>query len=37
VSYPREDIVAPNFEAALELVLNDLKTSLENPTAKKAK
>jgi len=35
VSYPREDIVAPSFEAALEIVMNDLKTSLENPTVKK--
>jgi len=28
VSYPREDIVAPSIEAALEIVINDLKASL---------
>ena len=33
----KEDIVAPSIEAALELVMNDLKTSLENPTEQKAK
>ena len=37
VSYPREDIVAPSIEAALEIVMNDLKISLEHSTSEKVK
>ena len=37
VSYPREDIVAPSIEAAFEIVMNDLKTSLEHSASEKAK
>jgi len=29
-SYPREDVVAPSIEAAFEIVLSDLKASLEH-------
>ena len=37
LSYPQEDIVAPSIEAAFEIVMTDLKASLENPVAKKTK
>jgi hypothetical protein len=36
VAYPREDIVASNIDAALEIVLNDLKAFLEHVTAERA-
>lgn len=35
--YPAEDIVAQSVDAALEIVLGDLKESLEHATAKRAK
>ncbi|MBC7910284.1 MAG: hypothetical protein H7Y30_07275 [Pyrinomonadaceae bacterium] len=37
IPYPLEDIVAPNIDAALEIVLNDLKGFLEHSTLEKAK
>ena len=37
IPYPLEDIVAPNIDAALEIVLNDLKRFLEHSTLEKAK
>jgi len=36
VAYPREDIIASNIDAALEIVLNDLKAFLEHVTAERA-
>jgi len=36
IAYPREDIVAPDLDAALEIVLNDLKAFLEHVTAERA-
>ena len=36
LSYPREDIVAPSIEAAFEIVMKDLKASLEHSTSEKA-
>src|SRR5438034_11614175 len=32
IPYPEQDIVAPNVNAALEIVLNDLKQFLEHST-----
>ena len=36
VSYPLEDILAGDIDAALEIVLNDLNAFLEHVTAKRA-
>ena len=36
IAYPREDIVAPDIDAALEIVLNDLKAFLEHATTERA-
>jgi hypothetical protein len=36
ISYPREDIIAPDIDAALEIVLNDLKAFLEHATTEPA-
>jgi hypothetical protein len=36
IPYPREDIIAPNIDAAFEIVLNDLKGFLEHATLEKA-
>ena len=36
VAYPREDIVATNVDAALEIVLSDLRAFLEHVTAERA-
>ena len=36
IAYPREDIVAPDIDAALEIVLNDLKAFLEHSTTERA-
>lgn len=37
IDYPLEDIVAPNVEAALEVVLDDLKRFLEHATREAAR
>jgi len=36
IAYPREEIVAPNVDAAVEIVLNDLKAFLEHATKERA-
>lgn len=36
IKYPREDIVAPNADAALEVVIDDLKRFLEHATGEVA-
>jgi hypothetical protein len=36
IAYPRDDIVAPDTDAALEIVLNHLKAFLEHATTKRA-
>ena len=36
ITYPHEEIVAPNIDAALEIVLNDLKAFLEHATTERA-
>jgi hypothetical protein len=36
IAYPREDIVAPDVEAALEIVLGDLKDFLKHVTGEEA-
>jgi hypothetical protein len=36
IAYPREDIVALDLDAALEIVLSDLKAFLEHVTAERA-
>lgn len=37
IGYPQEDIVAANVEAALEIVLDDLKKFLEHSTREVAR
>lgn len=36
IAYPREDIVAPDIDAALEIVLHDLKSFLDHATTERA-
>jgi hypothetical protein len=36
IGYPREEIVAPDIDAALEIVLNDLRGFLEHVTSERA-
>lgn len=36
INYPREDIVAPNVDAALEVVMLDIERFLEHATSEKA-
>jgi hypothetical protein len=36
IPYPLEDIVAPDLDAALEIVLNDLKAFLDHVTTERA-
>ena len=37
LNYPREDIIASNVEAALEVVIDDLKRFLEHTTGETAR